>query len=42
MVRCLAEELVLGQGAQKPAPALVKDFLGRDSNSQAFFEYLKK
>ncbi|MBL8275592.1 MAG: Zn-dependent oligopeptidase [Pelomonas sp.] len=35
-------ELVLGQGAQKPAPALVKDFLGRDSNSQAFFEYLKK
>ncbi|MFG6466294.1 M3 family metallopeptidase [Roseateles sp. BYS87W] len=35
-------ELVLGQGAQKPAPALVKDFLGRESNSQAFFEYLKK
>ena len=35
-------EQVLGQGAQKPAPALVKDFLGRDSNSQAFFEYLKK
>lgn len=35
-------ELVLGQGAQKPAPELVKDFLGRESNSQAFFEYLKK
>lgn len=35
-------ELVLGQGAQKPAPALVKDFLGRDSNSQAFFEDLKR
>lgn len=35
-------ELVLGQGAQKPAPALVKDFLGRDSNSQAFFDYLKR
>jgi len=35
-------ELVLGQGAQKPAPALVKDFLGRESNSQAFFDYLKK
>jgi thimet oligopeptidase len=33
---------VLGQGAQKPAPELVKDFLGRDSNSQAFFDYLKK
>jgi len=35
-------DLVLGQGAQKPAPALVKDFLGRDSNSDAFFDYLKK
>lgn len=35
-------ELVLGQGAQKPAPLLVKDFLGRDSNSEAFFDYLKK
>ncbi|HEY9106494.1 MAG TPA: M3 family metallopeptidase [Roseateles sp.] len=35
-------DLVLGQGAQKPAPELVKDFLGRESNSQAFFEYLKK
>ncbi len=33
---------VLGQGAQKPAPELVKDFLGRESNSQAFFDYLKK
>jgi thimet oligopeptidase len=33
---------VLGQGAQKPAPQLVKDFLGRESNSQAFFEYLRK
>lgn len=35
-------EKVLAQGAQKPAPLLVKDFLGRDSNSQAFFDYLKK
>ncbi len=35
-------ELVLGEGAQKPAPELVKDFLGRESNSQAFFDYLKK
>ncbi|HEV6967567.1 M3 family metallopeptidase [Roseateles sp.] len=33
---------VLAQGAQKPAPELVKDFLGRESNSQAFFDYLKK
>jgi len=35
-------DLVLGQGAQKPAPELVKDFLGRESNSEAFFEDLKK
>jgi thimet oligopeptidase len=35
-------EAVLAQGAQKPAPELVKDFLGRESNSQAFFDYLKK
>ena len=35
-------EQVLGQGAQKPAPELVKDFLGRESNSQAFFDYLRK
>jgi thimet oligopeptidase len=35
-------QLVLGQGAQKPAPELVRDFLGRDSNSQAFFEELRK
>lgn len=35
-------DAVLGQGAQQPAPALVKEFLGRESNSQAFFEYLKK
>lgn len=35
-------DAVLGQGAQKPAPELVKDFLGRESNSQAFFDYLKK
>ncbi len=33
---------VLGQGSQKPAPALVLDFLGRESNSQAFFEDLMK
>ncbi|MFT7723601.1 MAG: M3 family metallopeptidase [Roseateles sp.] len=33
---------VLGQGAQKPAPELVRDFLGRESNAQAFFEDLKQ
>lgn len=35
-------DLVLGQGAQKPAPELVRDFLGREFNSQAFFTELKK
>ena len=33
---------VLAEGAQKPPQQIVKDFLGRDLNSQAFFEYLKK
>jgi len=33
---------VLGQGGQKPAQELVHDFLGRDSNSKAFFDYLRK
>jgi len=33
---------VLGQGGQRPAPELVKDFLGRDSNSKAFFDELRK
>jgi thimet oligopeptidase len=33
---------VLAQGAQKPARELVNDFLGRETNSQAFFDYLKK
>ena len=35
-------ERVLSQGAQKPAAELVRDFLGRDGNSQAFFDDLKK
>lgn len=35
-------ERVLAQGSQKPAPQLVQDFLGRPSNSQAFFEDLKR
>ncbi|MBT9494918.1 MAG: Zn-dependent oligopeptidase [Paucibacter sp.] len=34
--------VVLGQGGQRPAPALVTEFLGRESNSKAFFEYLRK
>ncbi|MDM4765833.1 M3 family metallopeptidase [Pelomonas sp. SE-A7] len=32
--------MVLSQGSQKPAPALVKDFLGRESNAKAFFNDL--
>ena len=34
--------LVLAQGGQKPPQQLVKDFLGRDLSTQAFFDYLKK
>jgi thimet oligopeptidase len=33
---------VLADGAEKPPQQVVKDFLGRDFSSQAFFEYLKK
>lgn len=35
-------ERVLAQGSQKPAPQLLQDFLGRPSNSQAFFDDLKR
>ena len=34
--------MVLAQGSQKPAPELVRDFLKRDSNAKAFFDYLRK
>lgn len=33
---------VLGQGGQRPAGELVTDFLGRESNSKAFYDYLRK
>jgi thimet oligopeptidase len=33
---------VLASGGQKPARELVADFLGRETNSNAFFEYLKR
>jgi len=33
---------VLAQGAQKPPQQLVKDFLGRDMSTQAFFDSLKR
>ncbi|WP_249937041.1 M3 family metallopeptidase [Roseateles sp. DAIF2] len=35
-------DIVLGNGGQKPAPELVREFLGRESNSKAFFDYLRK
>ena len=33
---------VLGQGGQRPAPELVTDFLGRESNAKAFYDFLRK
>ena len=33
---------VLGEGAQKPPQQIVKEFLGREGSSQAFFDWLKK
>ena len=33
---------VLANGSQKPPQTLVRDFLGRASNSAAFFEDLKQ
>ena len=35
-------DTVLANGSQRPPQALVREFLGRDSNSQAFFEDLKR
>lgn len=35
-------DAVLSRGAEKPAPELVRDFLGRDSNANAFYDYLRK
>ncbi|HVK31565.1 MAG TPA: M3 family metallopeptidase [Burkholderiaceae bacterium] len=35
-------DTVLANGGQKPPQQLVRDFLGRPSNSQAFFEDLKR
>ena len=32
---------VLGNGGQRSAESLLKDFLGRDTNSQAFYDYLR-
>jgi thimet oligopeptidase len=35
-------DIVLANGSQKPPAAIVREFLGRDFNSKAFFEDLKK
>ncbi len=35
-------DIVLGNGSQKPPAVIVREFLGRDFNSRAFFEDLKK
>ena len=35
-------EKILAPGGQRPPKELVRDFLGRESNSKAFFDYLKK
>jgi thimet oligopeptidase len=33
---------VLAQGGQRPPKELVREFLGRETNSKAFFDYLRK
>ena len=33
---------VLAQGSQRPPQELVRDFLGRETNSKAFFEWLRR
>jgi thimet oligopeptidase len=35
-------EQILAQGGQRPPKELVREFLGRESNSKAFFDYLRK
>jgi thimet oligopeptidase len=35
-------EKVLAQGSQRPPKELLRDFLGRETNSKAFFEWLKR
>ena len=35
-------DTVLAQGGQRPPQQLVREFLGRPSNSQAFYEELKR
>lgn len=35
-------EAILSHGGERPAPELVHEFLKRDSNAKAFFDYLRK
>jgi len=35
-------QTVLAQGSQRPPKELVREFLGRETNSKAFFEWLKR
>lgn len=35
-------DIVLSNGGQRPAPELVHEFLKRDPNAKAFFDYLRK
>jgi thimet oligopeptidase len=35
-------EKILAPGGQRPPKELVREFLGRETNSKAFFDYLKK
>lgn len=35
-------DIVLGNGGQRPAPELVHEFLKREPNARAFFDYLRK
>lgn len=35
-------ERVIGQGGQRPPSELVRDFLGRESDSKAFFDWLRQ
>ncbi|OWQ85743.1 peptidase [Roseateles aquatilis] len=35
-------DTILSRGGERPATELVHDFLGRDSNAKAFFDYLKQ
>jgi thimet oligopeptidase len=35
-------DIILANGAQRPPEELVREFLGRDFNAQAFDDFLKR